>query len=238
MKIISYSLWGNLDMYTIGMIENCKLAKLLYPDWTVWVYVNDTVTESVKTTIVNEGGQLISIDGNETTCWNMMWRFLPALSKSVDAFISRDADSRLTKREFNLVDKWMNSDKEMHIIRDHKEHGLAVCGGMFGLKKGKLTDMMALKLNNYRAMIESNKESYRYKQLLNANMKGVDQDFLESEIFKFSSGRVIAHVSAGRFDLGDIKIDPPIDDNFIGNVYYDAESIKKGYLYESGFTII
>lgn len=216
MKVISYSLWGNSDFYTLGMLENCIEAKKLYPDWKVWVYVNDTVPESIKQQLLYNGAQLIPQGGSDMSCWNSMWRFLPSADPSIDVFISRDSDSRLSQREVDLVNEWIKSDKDMHIIRDHKEHGLAVCAGMFGLKKGKLSDLMAYKMKTYRHIIESNKQTPRYIELSKDNMKGIDQDFLEYEIFNEAKGNTYVHVSAGRFDEGDIKINPDPNNNFIG----------------------
>jgi len=34
-KIISFSLWGDKPMYTIGAIKNAKLAEEIYPGWIV-----------------------------------------------------------------------------------------------------------------------------------------------------------------------------------------------------------
>ena len=87
---------------------------------------------------------------------------------------------------------------------------------MFGLKKGYVSNVMKSKLGNYRTKIESNKAAPRYIQLLNDNMKGIDQDFLEYEIFTEAKNRTCVHVSNGRFDEGDIRIEPAHDGNFIG----------------------
>ena len=126
-KIIAFSLWGNNTMYTHGVIENCKLAKTIYPDWVVWVYVDKTVPLDIIQGIEAEGGTAISMDYHNIHCnihqkygtitWiNATWRFVPCLNNEVELFISRDADSRLSVREANLVNEWIASDKEFHII--------------------------------------------------------------------------------------------------------------------------
>ena len=60
-----------------------------------------------------------------------MWRFLPF--ENVERFISRDADSRLSIREKLAVDKWIESDKTLHIMRDHPHHNVYIFAGLFGL---------------------------------------------------------------------------------------------------------
>ena len=32
-KVINFSLWGDDPFYTIGAVENAKLALDIYPDW-------------------------------------------------------------------------------------------------------------------------------------------------------------------------------------------------------------
>ena len=66
---------------------------------------------------------------------NMFWRFNPAYDLEVETFICRDTDSRLNERERDAVFEWMNSDKHVHIMRDHPYHGFAMLGGMIGFKK-------------------------------------------------------------------------------------------------------
>ena len=58
----------------------------------------------------------------------MMWRFLVTDDLSVDYFIVRDVDSRLSLRESLAVMDWtrLHSDKAFHCIRDHPSHGLVI----------------------------------------------------------------------------------------------------------------
>ena len=58
----------------------------------------------------------------------MFWRFLFDDS-SVDIFIVRDVDSRINKEE-SAVKEWLESDKLLHIMRDHPHHYYKILGGM------------------------------------------------------------------------------------------------------------
>ena len=225
MKVISFALWGNNLFYTMGAIHNARLTKKLYPDWKMWVYTNDTVPDEFIQTLKNEDVHIIPQGGNSTSCLNMMWRFLPASDPSVDIFMSRDSDSRYTEREVKLVNEWLNSDKDFHIIRDHPQHGLPICGGMFGVKKGILTELIDKEYKNF-LVNESIKSTVRYKQLLENNMHGMDQDFLETYIFPHTTSNRIVHVSEGLYMHGDIRIPKAPDGHFIGMpVSHDVESV-------------
>lgn len=53
----------------------------------------------------------------------MIWRFLPLLDRLVDRFVSRDADSYITRREFDAVHQWLDgSNATFHVMRDHWLH--------------------------------------------------------------------------------------------------------------------
>jgi len=63
----------------------------------------------------------------------MMWRFLVADDLSVDRFIIRDTDSRLTQRDASAVYDWVKSGEAFHCVRDHPSHAsYAVSGGLWG----------------------------------------------------------------------------------------------------------
>ena len=46
----------------------------------------------------------------------MSWRFLPLEDPTVERFIARDCDSRLTPRDKAAVDAWVESGKKFHVV--------------------------------------------------------------------------------------------------------------------------
>jgi len=74
----------------------------------------------------------------------MFWRFLAAGDENVEVMISRDTDSRLWFREKQAVEEWLNSDKDFHIMRDHRYHGVPILGGMWGARGNILKDIKIL----------------------------------------------------------------------------------------------
>lgn len=135
MKIITFSLWGNNPKYCIGAIKNSILSKNIYPEWQSRFYVHSNVEESILDQLENNGSEVIILEKADSDWKGMFWRFLPAYDDKVEAFICRDTDSRLNERESSAVFEWMNSDKNVHIMRDHPYHGYSMLGGMIGFKK-------------------------------------------------------------------------------------------------------
>jgi len=143
-KVISFSLWGNNLKYTVGALKNAYLAKDLYPGWICRFYIGrSTLNKSKK--IIKQLSLLDNveiIEMNEEGDWTgMFWRFLPASDPDVDIMLSRDCDSRLSKRESLAVGEWITSDKKFHIMRDHPYHTAKIMGGMWGVKDKFLSSM-------------------------------------------------------------------------------------------------
>lgn len=172
-KVISYSLWGDDTRYTLGAIRNAELAKEIYPDWDVHIYISDHVEEAIQNKLIDLDCTLIKFA--ETGDWTgMFWRFFAADGQ--DVMISRDVDSRLSYREKAAVDEWLASDKDFHIMRDHPYHAIAILGGMWGARNGILSGIKDMIAN--------------YKK---GNYWQVDQEFLKDIVYPTVKSRAYIH---------------------------------------------
>lgn len=180
MKIISFSLWGNKPMYTVGALENIELAKEIYPEWVCRFYVDKSVDDKVKDSIIKNGGQIQEIHHSVNGAfYGMFWRFLANDDENMEVMISRDCDSRLSHREKVAVDEWVNSNYSFHTMHDHYAHrSVPVLGGMWGVKRGWIIDMGS-KIINWG----------KYDR------KGIDQEFLKCKIWENVRERTMSHSS-------------------------------------------
>lgn len=151
--VISFCLWGNENRYTVGLIENLKLALFFYPEFTPYVYIHyKTATEEYIQSIHNAHPYVEIIIKNEELIRPkrfMLWRIEPLEDKTVDLFISRDTDTRIFAREVLAVRQWLSSNKKIHIMRDHPQHFNKILGGMFGVRTEHLREY------NWSQMIEA-----------------------------------------------------------------------------------
>jgi hypothetical protein len=154
MKIISYSLYGNNPIYTIGAIKNAELHKTIFSDWEMRVYYNDTVSSDVIAKLNNLDVNTVRVDTNNGFV-NSMWRFLPISEDDAEYVICRDTDSRISERDECAVREWIESQKSFHIIREHPiGHGWVMNAGMWGCKGRIISNIFSLMttyvLNNRR----------------------------------------------------------------------------------------
>lgn len=145
--VISFSLYGNNPKYTYNAILNAIFARKLYKGWICRYYVDHTVPDNIISMLKSfDNTEIVKIESRNdaATGDKMLWRFYSASDPNVAAMISRDCDSWLSFREAYSVKKWIESDKQFHIIRDHCYHSQKIMGGMWGVKRGKVPDMYTL----------------------------------------------------------------------------------------------
>ena len=220
-NVISFCLYGGNATYIIGMKDNILLGKKYYPDWEIRIYYNDTVPEQYIKEYGEMGAKCIlctNLGKNKMNWEGMVWRYFPLNDKSVHCWISRDADSRLSKRESDIVSQWMQSGKTLHCIRDHRCHYHTIMGGMFGINNTVFHKKY--KFDKIVDIISSLYDSYKERPY------NVDQQFLNNELWTLLKCDVMSHISNGgrRVYASDIEI--PSSDEFIGKQYRLNDTIS------------
>jgi len=212
-KIIAFSLWGNDTRYTHGAIRNTQLAKQVYPGWRCVFYTDGTVPAHISETIVESGGYVRKVVDPSQVLMNgmnrSMMRFLAAESDNICIF--RDSDSRVDFRERSMVDDWLDSGRDMHIIRDHPFHSWSIMAGMWGIRNGALKGKILCSINS----VTKNRLNGQY---------GIDQCFLQESVFPINS--ISRYVNDEFFELPDTHC--PIERNplyFVGQAYDGSDKI-------------
>lgn len=172
MKLISFSLFGNKPKYTYGLFKNLELKNKIYKEWNTIVYYDESVSSDVLEKLKSYGVMLR--DMTNSGIFPTSWRFLAANEAGCYRFIVRDSDSRINEREELAVKEWEESDKILHIMRDHPHHGCPIMAGMWGMKANHL-DMMQSILNH---------QGNEYVSKLHNWPKQTDQYFLRDVVYK------------------------------------------------------
>ena len=207
MKIISYSLWGNNPKYIVGAQKNIELAKEFFPDWRVRIYVSS----NTNFTYESENLEIIlrSESQSQEGCF---WRFESCDSE--DIVIVRDLDDRLSKRHKFVVDEWLSSDKNLHIIRDHPNHVYPIMAGLWGSRNGILKGL------NKKIVSWENKDYYT-----------CDQIFLQQTLYNsvFIKNTIIHDPFHKNLGIEkDINKDR-IDFEFLGDTFDENDLRVEGY---------
>ncbi|NBP00771.1 MAG: hypothetical protein EBU90_11690 [Proteobacteria bacterium] len=207
MNVISFCVYGNKPMYTMGMIENLKQCNQFYPDWKPRVYISPTVDKNIAKEYHKLGAEVLLIQ--EPDCgFFMLYRYLPLVDNSVQRAIFRDADSRLSKRESEAVKQWVREDTDLHVMRDHPYHsGPAILGGMWGAKTNKLRHFSNI-MEKYR-----NISSWE---------RNVDQYLLDREVFPLFKDSVTIHDEVFERKMFPTK---RTDLNFVGCQYDEKNNV-------------
>ena len=137
MKVFSFSLFGSGEKYWHGMYKNIELIESQFPDWKIYIWIGDGVSEDVIL-YLNDRKSVKLIPTRQSGLINMSYRFFSIDFEEVEVMCVRDADSRITPRDAACIEDFINSEKLFHIIRDHPNHHHTIMGGMWGIKKGLL----------------------------------------------------------------------------------------------------
>jgi hypothetical protein len=134
-QVISYSLYGKDLRFMVGAIKNAQLAQVFFPGFTVRFYLGASVPTWVRTTLwLFDNVEMVDVDLPENSLARM-WRFQAICDPTVDVVLSRDCDARLSLREAEAHQEFLDSGFGFHIIRDHPTgHGYLISAGMFACR--------------------------------------------------------------------------------------------------------
>ena len=179
MKYVSFSLWGDKPLYNVGAIRNAELMRLIYPDWKMILYYDDSVPSETISKLETLDCILIKVDDFEYGCF---WRFFAADIDDCELVIFRDTDSRINLRERDAVNAWIETGKSLHVMRDHPAHGipygnnkLGILAGMWGIKGKQLPLTQMIK-----KFVVGKENNY-----------GIDQTFLKMVYNAFELDKVV-----------------------------------------------
>jgi len=86
MKYVSFSLWGDNPLYNVGAIRNAELMPLIYPDWKMILYYDNSVPSETISKLETLDCILVKIDDFEYGCF---WRFFASDLEDCELVIFR-----------------------------------------------------------------------------------------------------------------------------------------------------
>jgi len=129
-KYVSFAIYGKIQKYLNILEYNIRI--LTKYNYKVVLYCDIENIDFLKSYFPT----ILIMNGNKYGLSNkMLWRLNPLFDNFAYALFPRDADSKITDREIFLMQDFILSNKNFHIIRDHELHFMPIMGGLFGLKK-------------------------------------------------------------------------------------------------------
>lgn len=173
--IVSFSLFGTDPKFFDGLIKNIDLCNKFYPDCDVIVFTEKKLFNKLS---VYENRPRLQIREMEDSqkLEGMFWRFLSISISNYDYFLFRDADSRISVRESEMVSEWLASGKNLHIIRDHPMHNAPILGGMWGIRYDKENNILNA-----------------LKDLVPIGYYGEDQEFIWKFVYRANKRDMFVH---------------------------------------------
>lgn len=225
-KVIVYSLWGDKPIYWIGARKNIEQAKEYFPGWICRFYVDDSCDESLIKSLESDNSEIILVKKEEGRFSEyerfdhsgLFWRFKALADPEIDILLSRDCDSRLSLREVDAVNEWLQSEKDFHIMRDHPHHQVPILTGMWGARNGILSN-----ISNLFEMWKKYQRKGRYQ--------AEDQDFLGQIVYPLVVNKSLEHSEFGINYGGKIRPFPTQrkDYEFVGDAFDENDERHPDY---------
>lgn len=215
-KVISYSCWGSSLKYLVGMLRNIEGCRRFYPGWDIVIYGDRAATAWLldRSDFGKDIKGFFIPDGH--WCPRMMQRYLIADDPTVERFLSRDADSRISQREVDAVNEWIAEDRILHVMRDHPAHCRAIMGGLFGLMPRRSNWEMPSMVRLMKSFLAA------LPEIPNPHAYLVDELFLATQIWPWAKVSATQHASVCREHYPGAKPFPtPRKDfpRFVGEVW-------------------
>jgi hypothetical protein len=219
-KLVSFCVWGNSDLYNLGLLENAIQMPKIFPGWIMYIAYTPTANQKIMNEISKFPWVEMEMFKEPNHSKNTMLRFLPGLNPHNDVVIFRDSDSRLLKRDYLAVMDWLNNtDKKVHLMRDHPSNKFRIMAGLWGVRDGII------------AKTEIVNKFYEY--FINPEFKKwtIDQVYLQKYIYPLIENTTCIHASFNNFEKWAKpfpKDCPPRNNGFCGQTfYYTPEACKK-----------
>jgi hypothetical protein len=220
LKVISYSLWGDKDVYNIGALKNAESANLFFPDFECWFYIHkeSVPTQTINSLLKHKNVKIFMREGDldNPSILPMTWRFEAIDDPLVSIMMPRDTDTRFLLREQLAVRDWIFSGKKFHIMRDHPHHKYKILGGMFGTRK----------LDNFIW-------TEQLQRMKKDGDRNYDQDFLSEFVYPLIKNNVLIHSNFIHFDYEhciEFPIDYDANLRFIGEYIYSDETRSEDHI--------
>jgi hypothetical protein len=181
-KILSFSLYGKNNKYIEKFIYNTPAYLEYFFDYEIVLYADIEIHDRIHKHCIENGIRLV-LKERLGESDGMFWRYLPIIEQMGDLCLVRDVDYRPCRYELDLVNSFIDSSFEFHIIRAHHDHRMPIMGGLFGIKKTLYKQFK----NGYREWSKFNVfENVVYND---------DQLFLGNYVYKMVWNKAMIHTS-------------------------------------------
>ena len=218
-KLISFVVWGNSNLYNLGLLENAIQMPKVFPGWIMHVIYTPTANQKIINEISKFPWVEMEMHDEPNHSKNTMLRFLPGMQSQNDVVIFRDADSRLLKRDYLAVMYWLNNtDKKVHLIRDHSENKFRIMAGLWGVRDGIITKPEIIH------------KFYEYYKKPEFDKWTIDQVYLQKYIYPIIEHTTCIHASFNKFEpwaLPFPKECPTRNFGFCGQTFHYAPKASK-----------
>jgi hypothetical protein len=193
---ISFSLFGEMSQYVLGLFHNLSICQKIYPNWIPRVYI-DKIDH--RCNFYEEYGVEIIVVKDRVP--PTLWRMYAMDDDRCHHIIFRDADSLLSMREKIAVDEWIASKRMFHRMKESIHFGhYPILAGMWGVNAKQWKEKYGSITKKIRSHDWSGYDIFSdNQQTLNQFRQHADEQFLSEVIWGMAKNDIYSSGSPDKF---------------------------------------
>lgn len=162
---ISYTLYGKNYDYYLPILKQFELFNDFFEEtlnseyeFKIVVFIDESVDVDYYKGLPIQ----FILNTDETLLLDVpakMWRYYNIFYNEADAYLFRDSDSVISKRELSLLNVWFKSEFDTNVIRDTRLHLYPIMAGTFSVK-GSFVHVLKKILKNNPCFTKNRKHFY------------------------------------------------------------------------------
>ncbi|CAD5122094.1 DgyrCDS10544 [Dimorphilus gyrociliatus] len=145
-KLIIITVQINSEDQLYGALRNAQLRYLFFPEWKLRIIVSKPLDK-----LWSKAMKRLDVDVEIADNPSIKFEYLPLLAvneKQLDALLIRNATSRLSDIDYNLVENFLHSNYSVHIIKDKKNTDSKLRIGIMGFRPKNLPFLSFAKIED------------------------------------------------------------------------------------------
>ena len=205
LNVFSFCIYGpETPKYYFGLLENIRLINQHFPDWKIFVYAGDDVSNDFISTLRSNPTVVVRMTGVHGHK-NSIHRFFAIDEPAVNVMVVRDADSRVHWKDRWAIRDFMSSGHGVHIVRDHVEHTSNILAGLWAIRKDAAPGSIYNLYKNWSPEFAGSGDK------ADPGGFGIDQNFLKLVVYPKIVDRVYVHYSNNRLMMGETGKEFPFE---------------------------
>lgn len=133
-KFVTFSIHENdLSCYEKTVASVKLIGRDYYKGWKSCVCIGNAAPKKYVAELVDTADRVVFINSNGASL--MLEKLLPLFDEHIECFVSRSCNSIVSHKESELIESWVESEKQLCLLRENGGQSMDLERDIFGVKQ-------------------------------------------------------------------------------------------------------